>query len=200
MLTRHDRAPHPTHPVTRAPRNSSIAHSNMSDVDVVFFTRKLLKSFILLYKSLPCLWDRECTSYKIKQKRNDALNKLTSLVQKYEPNATRLHVVRKIDSLRTCVRREYKKVVESRRTATSEDEVYTPQLWYYKLLSFIFTDEENELNSFNVKELPDSPEQSALWHRIAVSELINGAFCQGQRAHFEVICDVNIRLYTCLRQ
>ncbi|CAG9795898.1 unnamed protein product [Diatraea saccharalis] len=111
----------------------------MDGSDVVF-PRKLLKRFIQLYKELPCLWDRTCPSYKLKQKRHDAISKLTKLVQEYDPTATRVHVLRKIESLRACVRREYKRVRESRQKATSPDEVYTPQLWYFDLFSFVFHD------------------------------------------------------------
>ncbi|XP_075981592.1 uncharacterized protein LOC142980151 isoform X1 [Anticarsia gemmatalis] len=137
--------------VNSAPRNSTNALNNMSD-NTVFFSRNLLKKFILLYKDLPCLWDKACISYKIKQKRNDAVDRLTRLVQRHNPDATRLHVLKKIDCLRTCFRREYKKVVESRHTATCDDEVYVPQLWYYELMSFIITDEENEFMSFKEEQ------------------------------------------------
>ncbi|XP_075981593.1 uncharacterized protein LOC142980151 isoform X2 [Anticarsia gemmatalis] len=135
----------------------------MSEGNNIVFPRKLLKSFIQLYKEQPCLWDKDCISYKVKQKRHDAVTKLTKLVQEYDPSATRVHVLRKIESLRACVRREYKKVIESRRAATSEDEIYTPNLWYYDMLSFIFTYDENEsnnrVNTFKVKE--QSSEQNA---------------------------------------
>ncbi|XP_068620630.1 uncharacterized protein [Battus philenor] len=104
----------------------------------VIFPRKLLKKFILLYRELPCLWDRNCVAYKHKQKRHEAISRLTELVQEYDPSATRVHVLRKIESLRACVRREYKRVRDSRREATKPDEVYVPHLWYYELFSFVF--------------------------------------------------------------
>lgn len=100
------------------------------------------------------------------------MTKLTKLVQEYDPSATRVHVLRKIESLRACVRREYKKVVESRRTATNDDEVYTPKLWYYDLFSFIFTDEENELNTHKTKE--QSPDTNA------VSTMMKIQYCIGR--------------------
>nr|XP_021208495.1 uncharacterized protein LOC110386467 isoform X1 [Bombyx mori] len=115
----------------------------MSEENVVF-PQKILKKFILLYKDLPCLWDKECPAYKIKMKRHDAITKMTELVQEYDPSATRVHILRKIESLRACVRREYKRVQESRRKANCEEEVYVPNLWYYDLLSFIFKNEAPE--------------------------------------------------------
>ncbi|CAK1584264.1 unnamed protein product [Parnassius mnemosyne] len=106
----------------------------------VFFPRKLLKKFITLYRELPCLWDRKSVAYKHKQKRHEAISKLTELVQEFDPSATRVHVLRKIESIRACVRREYKRVQDSRRKkATNPDEIlYKPHLWYYDLLSFLF--------------------------------------------------------------
>ncbi|KAI5640132.1 alcohol dehydrogenase transcription factor myb/SANT-like domain-containing protein [Phthorimaea operculella] len=106
----------------------------------VVFPRKLLKKFIALYKELPCLWDRTCAAYKHKHKRHEAITLLTKLVQEHDPTATRVHVLRKIESLRACVRREHKRVRDSRRTAHSPDEIYKPHLWYYDLFSFVFED------------------------------------------------------------
>lgn len=78
----------------------------------------------------------------MKHKRHESITKLTQLVQEYDPTATRVHVLRKIESLRACVRREYKRVQDSKKTATNEDEVFTPHLWYYDLFSFMFQAEE----------------------------------------------------------
>lgn len=113
----------------------------MSDFNTVIFPRKLTKKFIEKFKELRCLWDREDDNYRIKMKKHAALSQLTELVQQHDANATRVHVLRKIDSLRACVRREYKKVQESRRHATCDDEVYQPNLWYYSLFSFVFDNE-----------------------------------------------------------
>ncbi|XP_039758989.1 uncharacterized protein LOC120633023 [Pararge aegeria] len=113
----------------------------MADCNHVVFPRKLLKKFIMLYKELSCLWDRKCLLYKNRKKRHEAVTKLTELVQEYESTATRVHVLRKIESLRACMRREHKKVQDSRLQASSLGEVYTPHLWYYDLLSFVVGEE-----------------------------------------------------------
>uniref|UniRef100_A0A2A4IU44 MADF domain-containing protein n=1 Tax=Heliothis virescens TaxID=7102 RepID=A0A2A4IU44_HELVI len=156
------RAPHPTRSVTCAPRRSSNAYrsNKMSDAVNIVFPRKLVKEFITLYQNLPCLWDKYCISYKMKYKRHEAITKLTQLVQEYDPSATRVHVLRKIESLRACVRREHKRVEHSKKIAETEADIYTPHLWYYDLFSFIFrTDEINE--EYN-KEKPSasSPQQT----------------------------------------
>ncbi|KAJ8717082.1 hypothetical protein PYW08_005481 [Mythimna loreyi] len=116
----------------------------MADAVNVVFPRKLVKEFITLYQNQPCLWDKHCISYKMKHKRHEAITKLTQLVQEYDPSATRVHVLRKIESLRACVRREHKRVQRSKMLAENEADIYTPHLWYYDLFSFMFqTDEMN---------------------------------------------------------
>ncbi|KAJ0174281.1 hypothetical protein K1T71_010427 [Dendrolimus kikuchii] len=129
----------------------------MADPDIdgkVTFPRALMKKLILLYRELPCLWDINSKEFKNKQQRHDALNKLTELVQKYDPSATRVHVLRKLESMRACVRREYKKVQGSRLVATNENEIYTPNLWYYDLFPFIY--KYGEVLECNVKEVRGS--------------------------------------------
>ncbi|CAH0590485.1 unnamed protein product [Chrysodeixis includens] len=135
-------------------RDAPLDERAMTDTLNVVFPRKLLKEFITLYKNLPCLWDKNCVSYKMKVKRHEAVTKLTQLVQTYDHSATRVHVLRKIESLRACVRREFKKVQDSKATAANEDEVYTPHLWYYELFSFMFNDDMNETSFTKNKHRP----------------------------------------------
>ncbi|XP_061721020.1 uncharacterized protein LOC133527845 [Cydia pomonella] len=123
--------------------------------DNVVFPRKLLTRFIALYKDQPCLWDKTCQAYKLKRKRNEAITKLTELVQEYDPAATKVHILRKIESLRACVRREYKKVQDSRAKATSSDQIYVPHLWYYDMFTFVFGEDGS-----NYKTKPGSPAAS----------------------------------------
>lgn len=124
--------------------------------DNVVFPRVLLKRFINLYKEQTCLWDKTSQAYKQKQKRHEAVSKLTELVQEFDPGATKVHVLRKIESLRACVRREYKRVQDSRQKATSPDQVYVPHLWYYDMFAFVFGEDGT-----NYKMKPGhSPSQS----------------------------------------
>ncbi|XP_045777752.1 uncharacterized protein LOC123875757 [Maniola jurtina] len=132
----------------------------MADSNHVVFPRKLLRKFILLYKELSCLWDRKCLMYKQRKKRHEAITKLTELVQEYEPTATRVHVLRKIESLRACMRREHKKVQDSRMQASHVNEVYSPHLWYYDLLSFVVGEDGSEaICDENDKQQSPEPEQ-----------------------------------------
>ncbi|KOB73984.1 Uncharacterized protein OBRU01_09929 [Operophtera brumata] len=95
-------------------------------------------------------------------KRHQAITQLSQLVQTYDPAATRVHILRKIDSLRACVRREYKKVKESRLLATCEEEIYVPTLWYYHLFSFLMEHEDNKGKVEVLRARPHSPELIAV--------------------------------------
>ncbi|KAL4704253.1 hypothetical protein ACJJTC_016271 [Scirpophaga incertulas] len=106
--------------------------------------RNLIKRFILCYHDLPILWNRTHPHYKDRQKRHEAITTLTDLLKEYDPTATHGHVFRKIESLRACVRREHRKVVESRRKATTPEQIYTPTLWYYNIFSFAFENSSGE--------------------------------------------------------
>ncbi|XP_041984597.1 uncharacterized protein LOC121737108 [Aricia agestis] len=121
----------------------------MSDTTLAF-PRKLAKRFILMYRDLPCLWDTKCVHYKQRAKRQEAIAKLTSLVHEYDPSATPVHVMRKIESLRACARRENKRVRDS---LAAGGDVYVPQLWYYDLISFVFG------RRAEVKQCPESEEE-----------------------------------------
>lgn len=103
----------------------------------------------------------------MKHKRHEAITKLTQLVQEYDPSATRVHVLRKIESLRACVRREHKRVQHSKSIAQNEDDIYTPHLWYYDLFSFIFQTEEMNQSYDKSKRITDSPQPDE-----EVSELV----------------------------
>ncbi|CAK1550716.1 unnamed protein product [Leptosia nina] len=130
----------------------------MADTNLPLFPRDLLKRFILLYKESRCLWDRQCQAYKRKKARQEAVSRLTKLVREYDATVTRVHVLRKIESIRSCVRREYRKVQSSKWKAKSPSEIYTPTLWYYNLLSFAFED-SNDCKMKTEVEQEDPPSE-----------------------------------------
>lgn len=147
---------------------------NDRNLNNVVFPRKLLKKFITLYKELPALWDRTNPGYKQKPKRHEAITTLTELVQQHDPTATRVHVLRKIESLRACVRREHKRVRDSRRTANSLEEIYKPHLWYYDLFSFVFTEDGNgSHDNFNYSNFCVKPKGELSSTMIMVSNFNN---------------------------
>jgi hypothetical protein len=60
-------------------------------------------------------------------------------------DANTAFVKRKINNLRTVFRRELNKVLKSKTTGSSVNEIYIPTLWYYDLLSFTTEDESDRV-------------------------------------------------------
>ncbi|XP_060518649.1 uncharacterized protein LOC132697295 isoform X2 [Cylas formicarius] len=88
-----------------------------------------------------------------KTDRNVAMELLIEKCREYYPDAGADFAKRKLDTLRGCFRKEYKKVADSRKIATSLEEVYKPSLWYYNLLLFTVGESPDEslepLREFN---------------------------------------------------
>ena len=93
--------------------------------------------FIELYKEQPCLWKVKSIDYSDKGKRNAAYDILIEKLQEKDATATRDCVAKKINNLRSCFRKEIKKIDVSMKSGASGDDVYTPSLWYYDLLLFL---------------------------------------------------------------
>ncbi|RZB40369.1 uncharacterized protein BDFB_005149 [Asbolus verrucosus] len=106
--------------------------------DLRQYTKKFLVEFIDLYKSHPTLWQIKNKEYRDKAKKAAAYELLVNKCREVEPDCDKDTVVKKINSLRTCYRKELKKVQRSLRAGTGE--VYKPKLWYYDLLSFLNED------------------------------------------------------------
>ncbi|KAK4886555.1 hypothetical protein RN001_002826 [Aquatica leii] len=100
-----------------------------------------IQEFIELYRDYPCLWKVKCKDYSDKNKKNDAYKILLTKLQELEPDARIEDVKKKINSLRSCFRKEYKKVINSKRSGTGTEDVYKPTLWYFDLLLFLKDDE-----------------------------------------------------------
>lgn len=69
---------------------------------------QVIEDFIELYKLEPCLWQVKSKEYHDRDKRNAAYAKLVLKLKELEPDATKKSVVRKINSLRSNVRKEKK--------------------------------------------------------------------------------------------
>ncbi|XP_064082573.1 uncharacterized protein LOC135198678 [Macrobrachium nipponense] len=95
------------------------------------------EEFIELYKQHPCLWKMKSKEYSDKGMRNRAYNVLAEKLRERDTTATRVTVAKKINNLRSCFRKEIKKVEASVRSGASADDLYVPSLWYYDLLLFL---------------------------------------------------------------
>ena len=84
--------------------------------DLRSLSRDFLTEFIEIYKENPCLWQTKSKDYSNKQKKNAAYQKLIKKLDEVKINATKDNVVKKINSLRTCFRKEYRKVLASEKS------------------------------------------------------------------------------------
>lgn len=92
--------------------------------------RETTTSFIERYKSHSCLWDVSSPDYMNKNKRINALQDMVPILGE---SATIDSVRKKIDILRNGY--------YSLSTGIFADNVYTPTLWYYDLMSFLSSQE-----------------------------------------------------------
>ncbi|XP_043524036.1 uncharacterized protein LOC122536060 [Frieseomelitta varia] len=116
--------------------------SNMSTSDLVGYSHDFLAEFIHLYRSFPCLWQVRYKGYKDRLLRNRAYDALVQKLREVNPVADRETVIRKINTLRTAFRREYKKVRSSQKMVHNPRQRYRSSLWYYDILKFVA--EQNE--------------------------------------------------------
>ncbi|XP_060847738.1 uncharacterized protein LOC132927255 [Rhopalosiphum padi] len=100
-------------------------------------SRKNLEEFIDLYKSYPCLWQTKSKLYHDRPLREAAYKVLVEKLKEFEPDANKDLVVKKINNLRSSVRKEKKKYEASVKSGASSDDVYRPKLWYYDMMNFL---------------------------------------------------------------
>jgi hypothetical protein len=74
-------------------------------------------------------------------KKNLAYEHLIPKLKEIDPDANKEKAVKKINSLRSCFRKELKKVSASKTSGAGADDTYTPGLWYFQELLFL-TDQE----------------------------------------------------------
>ncbi|XP_030760996.1 uncharacterized protein LOC115886088 isoform X1 [Sitophilus oryzae] len=103
---------------------------------------KFIKEFIEVFKENPVLWDKTHPNNKNMSVRLAALDNLLKKSQEYFPNADIDFVRHRLEGLRNSFRREYRKVVASKKAGT---EIYVPSLWYYNMLLFTVGEEEEEI-------------------------------------------------------
>ncbi|KAL4136357.1 hypothetical protein QTP88_007905 [Uroleucon formosanum] len=104
------------------------------------YTFEILKkgsNFIELCHCKPCLWKISSVEYKNKNLRSVPYNELMEMLKsKGLASASVKEVKSKIQNIRRMVRKERAKVEASRKSGKGTDDLYTPTLWCYDLLSF----------------------------------------------------------------
>ncbi|KOB68023.1 Uncharacterized protein OBRU01_18870 [Operophtera brumata] len=115
-----------------------------------------LEEFIEIYKSEPCLWRVKCKEYHDRDKRSAAYGKLIAKLKELEPDATKEDVIKKINTLRSNVRREKKKYDESVKSGASSEDIYKPTLWYFELFDFIGDQDVPRSSRSNISDIDEN--------------------------------------------
>lgn len=93
--------------------------------------------FFKRYHELPALWKVMDDVYKNKRMKKQAYDKLLECYQRIDPEANVDSMRRKMNGIRTCYRRELRKVERSEKLAKSAKDIYVPHLWYFNELFFL---------------------------------------------------------------
>lgn len=98
---------------------------------------RVIEEFIELYKCEPCLWRVKSKEYHDRSMREAAYERLLAKLRESEPDAVKETVVKKINNLRSNVRKEKKKIKASKKSGGAPEVLYKPTLWYYHLFGFL---------------------------------------------------------------
>ncbi|CAL1672229.1 unnamed protein product [Lasius platythorax] len=107
----------------------------MSDLRGI--SKENLNAIIELYRSKPCLWKIKSTEYLNRIEKEKAWDELLKKFKEFDREATKNSIMKKMNSLKNCWRKENKKVRNSVKSGAGEDEIYQPKLWYFDLLHFL---------------------------------------------------------------
>lgn len=103
--------------------------------------RAFWEEFLDTFKQCPCLWNTKSASYSDKNVKRNAYEELVQLCKRRYPEANKDFVIKKIHNFRCGYRRELNKVRKSKRTGSGTDDLYVSNLWYFKILRFLYDDE-----------------------------------------------------------
>lgn len=114
------------------------------------WSREDILTFLELYKSYECLWKVKCRDYSNRILKDKAYDQLVRFVQKFDKTANRETITKKVNSLRTTFRKEFKRVESSKTSGSGEEDVYVPKLWYYNELLFLVDQELPRTSTSNI--------------------------------------------------
>ncbi|XP_049875450.1 uncharacterized protein LOC126373351 [Pectinophora gossypiella] len=96
-----------------------------------------------MYRDMTYLWQRDHELYMNREMREEGFKVLLEVYKNFDKDAAIKKIKRKIENMRTTYVRELRKVRASKQTASGENQVYVPTLWYYDELSFLDNTIEN---------------------------------------------------------
>ncbi|XP_072051063.1 uncharacterized protein [Amphiura filiformis] len=99
--------------------------------------RHFILGWIQVYRQLTTLWKVKSKEYRDKNQKNAAYEILLAKYRERYHEATMEDAKKKINSLRTNYRKEFKKAQDSARLGVSGDKIYESSLWYFDAMSFL---------------------------------------------------------------
>ncbi|KAK9680076.1 Alcohol dehydrogenase transcription factor Myb/SANT-like [Popillia japonica] len=104
--------------------------------------RKFIVECIELYETLPALWNIKNKDYSNRIKKNEQYELLLRKYKERYPDADKMQLIKKFNSLRTNFRKELKRIRDSEKSGAGVDDIIGPTLWYFEEMKFLVGQEE----------------------------------------------------------
>jgi hypothetical protein len=95
-------------------------------------------------------------------------------LKEIDPDANKEKVTKKINSLRSCFRKELKNVNHSKTSGAGANDTYMPSLWYFQELLFL-TDQEDPRKCISRLE---SPEEANHREEVTICQDLGPVLCK----------------------
>ncbi|KAH8296767.1 hypothetical protein KR054_011012 [Drosophila jambulina] len=146
--------------------------------------RQFWAEFLLLYRSLPAVWKVQSPDYGSRELKNAGYEQLVRKLREVEPDASRIMVVRKINSFRTNYRRDMRRREHFLRIG----EPFQSSLWYFDLLSFLEGQEKGARSHRRTERKSQGLRQSAKGKEGDQVEAPNCESFQDIKVEEEMLC------------
>jgi len=117
------------------------------------------REFIHLYRSLPATWKIKSDMYKGRVLKQECYIKLTEKLKEIDPFADINTTKKKLNTLRSNYRRELKKVIASKKSGASTDDIYLPSVRYFEELEFL---RDHEIQISGTSTMDEDSEETFL--------------------------------------
>lgn len=97
-----------------------------------YWSRQDTITLIDIYRSHECLWNVRSFDYRNRDKRAAAIRDIAQTISRSVNE-----VKKKLESLRNQHRRELRLMCTSKKSGAGSDEIHTPKLWCFDILSFL---------------------------------------------------------------
>lgn len=89
------------------------------------------REFFDCLKNLPALWKVKDDIFKNREEKKKSWEKLLEIYKTIDNEASLEDVKKRVLNIKSCYRRELKKIEKSEKSGCSSDSVYVPSLWYF---------------------------------------------------------------------